>query len=190
MPNKLWGAEPQVSEPWLSFLQAIDRQLTITTTMICMGGFVMNQCYGNPRSTVDIDTCGLEPAAQFKYLDSIAGQGSPLHRRYRVYLQRVTVATIPCDHEERVITIPTPTLENLHLFALEAHDLALSKIERGGERDHYDVLHLANAGHINARTLMERYHDCQRPYMIGNLNAYDATLNIWLSLCWPNQFPA
>ena len=37
---------------------------------------------------------------------------------------------------------------------------------------------------------MERYHDCQRPYMIGNLNAYDATLNIWLSLCWPNQFPA
>ena len=114
MPNKLWGAEPQVSEPWLSFLQAIDRQLTITTTMICMGGFVMNQCYGNPRSTVDIDTCGLEPAAQFKYLDSIAGQGSPLHRQYRVYLQRVTIATIPCDHEERVITIPTPTLENLH----------------------------------------------------------------------------
>ena len=38
----------------------------------------------------------------------------------------------------------------LRLFALEAHDLALSKLERNMERDRDDVQQLACAGYLRA----------------------------------------
>jgi len=103
--------------------------------------------------------------------------------------QRASLATIPCDHLERVHTLATPTFENLTLLVLEAHDLALSKLERSQDRDLSDIQHLAAQGHINAKTLLERYHEEHRPYLLGDLHREDRTLNLWLHLCWPDDFP-
>jgi hypothetical protein len=138
---------------------------------------------------VDIDTCGLAPLGQSRALGELAGRGSELHKKHRVYLEHVTVNTVPCDHEERAILIDTPGLENLTLLALEAHDLALSKLERSQDRDIADVQYLARQGHINAHQLQERYFEHQRPYMVGDLRRYDFCFNLWLNLCWPEEFP-
>ncbi len=177
-------------EPWLGFLSDLDRKLSARTTLVCMGGFVMTHCYGSPRQTVDLDTCALAPATQHKEIAYLAGEGSPLHRKYRLYIQYVTVATIPCDHLDRVTVIESLQLQNLTLCALEAHDLALSKLERSQDRDISDIQHLARHGHINASTLIERYHQEHRLYLLGDFNRYDRTLNLWLNLCWPDQYPA
>jgi len=42
-------------EPWLSFLDEIDRHLSEPTFLHCCGGFAMTQCYGIDRATSDID---------------------------------------------------------------------------------------------------------------------------------------
>jgi hypothetical protein len=87
------------------------------------------------------------------------------------------------------LLLQTPSLSKITLYALEAHDLALSKLERNDPRDRMDVKHLAATGHINANTLIERYHQEHRLYLLGDLHRYDRTLNLWLNLCWPDEYP-
>jgi hypothetical protein len=75
----------------------------------------------------------------------------------------------------------------LHLFVLEAHDLALTKLERNFERDRADVEHLARSGYLNAATLRARYFDEFRPYTIGPERWHDQTLKLWIEAYLSNQ---
>lgn len=180
----------KLPEPWLSFLRELDGQLREPIAMACMGGFAVTTYYGLVRSTVDIDAWSVGPEGISSHLESLSAYGSPLNLKHRVYIQLVPkILTLPCDHEDRLIQLETPELNNITLHVLEAHDLALSKLERNDARDRQDVVYLAEAGHINAKTLMNRYFEEQRMYMIGDLKVYDNRLNLWLSLCWPQEFP-
>ena len=73
----------------------------------------------------------------------------------------------------------------LRLFALEAHDLALSKLERNMERDRDDVQQLARAGHLRADILRERYYAELRPNLLAHEARHDLTLQLWLESYWP-----
>jgi G:T-mismatch repair DNA endonuclease (very short patch repair protein) len=73
----------------------------------------------------------------------------------------------------------------LRLFALEAHDLALSKLERNMERDRDDVQQLARAGHLRADILRERYYAELRPNLLAHEARHDLTLRLWLESYWP-----
>jgi hypothetical protein len=79
-------------DPWSSFLSDLDRQLTQSTEIHCLGGFVVSELYGLQRPTADVDiletTKGTDPAT----LVRLAGQGSELHKRHKVYLDVVAVA--------------------------------------------------------------------------------------------------
>jgi hypothetical protein len=73
------------------------------------------------------------------------------------------------------------------LFALEAHDLALSKLERNGERDRDDVQRLARAGHLKPEVLRERYYSELRPNLLAHEDRHDLTLQLWLESYWPES---
>jgi hypothetical protein len=66
------------------------------------------------------------------------------------------------------------------LFALEAHDLALTKLERNFERDREDVMYLAQAGLINRETLVSRYYQELRPNFLSRHEWHDKTLRNWV----------
>jgi len=70
--------------------------------------------------------------------------------------------------------------QNLRLCALEAHDIALSKLERNSERDRYDVQQLAKAGYLNREILRERYYREVRPNLLAHEARHDLTLQLWL----------
>lgn len=74
---------------------------------------------------------------------------------------------------------------HLKLFALEAHDIALSKLERNYERDRDDVQRLAVAGLIDAQVLKERYRKELRLYL-ARPEREDLTLNLWIEAYWPD----
>ena len=76
------------------------------------------------------------------------------------------------------------TLRRLRLFALEAHDLALSKLERNSERDRNDVQQLARAGHLKPEVLWERYNNELRPNLAHEAR-HSLTLQLWLESYWP-----
>ena len=171
-------------EPWRSFFAEVDSRLTTDVELHCCGGFVATQLYGVPRTTSDIDFLEAVPSVLSELIE-IAGKGSTLHQKHGLYLEAVTVATKPENYETRLVPFLPGTWRHLKLFALEAHDLALSKLERNFERDRDDVRHLAQAGQLKPDVLRERYYSELRPNLLAHEDRHDLTLQQWLESYWP-----
>lgn len=170
-------------EPWRSFFTEVDTQLREPVQLHCCGGFVVTQLYGVGRTTSDVDFLGAVPNV-YSDLIELAGKGSDLHKRHRVYLDAVTVATPPENYEDRLVPLFPGSWDRLQLLALEAHDIALSKLERNLERDRGDVQALARAGHLKPEILRERYYSELRPNLIAHESRHDLTLQLWLEAYW------
>lgn len=151
----------------------------------CCGGFVVAQLYGIARETADVDYLALIPQDLHRNLREIAGAGSALHKRHKVFLDAVTVVIPPKDYTERLIPLFPNTWKHIKLYGLEAHDLALTKLERNFERDRDDVMRLAGAGLINPTTLAFRYQDELRPDLMSRIESHDLTLKLWIQSYWP-----
>ena len=162
-------------EPWRSFFADVDASLTEDVHLHCCGGFVVTQLFRVARTTSDVDFLAAVPNIQGR-LTEIAGKGSPLHLKHKLYFDAVTVATPPEDYETRLVPMFPGHWTHLRLHALEAHDIALSKLERNYERDRDDVQHLARAGHLKREEL--------RPNLLAHEDRCDLTLELWLEF-WP-----
>lgn len=92
----------QPPEPWLAFFNELDSQLSEPVALHCLGGFVVIHVYGVARTTNDCDFIAWIPADSGAELLQLAGRDSPLHQKYRVYLDPVTVANYPDDYETRL----------------------------------------------------------------------------------------
>ena len=57
----------------------------------------------------------------------LAGKESALRLKHRIHLDVVTVVTAPEDYTSRLVPLYAGAWDRLRLFALEAHDLALTK---------------------------------------------------------------
>jgi hypothetical protein len=147
----------KITEPWNSFLSELDRQVSMTLALHCLGGFAIHLTYGLPRPTADIDVCEVAPGKAKAEVIALAGEGSPLHKKHRVYLQIVTVASVPYNYEERLKEVVRGSFQKLRLLVLEPHDLALSKLGRNSDVDIEDVKYLASAVPLDLELLRARY---------------------------------
>lgn len=169
-----------LTEPWRSFLHDLDALLHRPTELHCLGGFVIAELYDFERVTADIDVIvvrGEDPAK----LAALAGQGSELHRRHKVYLDIVTVAQWPESYETRVLDLGPGTFRHLRLKALERHDLVLAKLTRNIDRDREDVKRLAIGPGLDPAVLRERYQSELR-WQLGRPEREDTTLDLWLEM--------
>jgi hypothetical protein len=173
-------------EPWRSFFDELDRSLVEPVELHCLGGFAVIHAYGIGRTTNDIDVISLVPLPMLARVCEAGGQGSELHKKHRLYLEFVALATPPEDYLSRLIPLFPGIWQNVRLFALEAHDLALTKLERNYERDREDVQRLAQAGHLNREVLTTRYQQELRPYLTRE-RWHDQTLQMWTEVCWPDE---
>jgi hypothetical protein len=146
----------QAPEPWRSFLEELDQQVTEETRLDCMGGFVVTIFYGFSRETSDLDVLLIAPREQGKPLLELGAQGGSLHKKYKVYLDHVGVAKVPENYEERLTEMFAGKFKHLRICALDPYDLALSKLERNIQRDRDDVKHLARAVPLDPEILKER----------------------------------
>ena len=108
-----------------------------------------------------------------------------MHQKHKVYLDAVTAATPLENYEERLVPMFPGAWHGLRFLGLEAHALALSKLERNIERDRDDVQRLARAGHLKPEILKERYYSELRPNLIAYEARHDLTLQLWLESYWP-----
>lgn len=169
----------QLPEPWKSFFSEIDIALDEEVVLHCLGGFVLTTLYRLERPTSDVDVLPLGVNHAIKSLMNLAGEGSELHKKHKVYVQLVGVAPVPENYEDRLTEIPSEVFKHLHLFALDPYDLALSKIERNTQRDRDDVRHLARVVPLDLDILQERYQQELRP-ILGNPEREDLTLKLWI----------
>src|SRR4029077_20338501 len=94
---------PRQGSPWEDFLEELDSLLNEPFELHCIGGFAVVAAYGLPRSTNDLDYFTRVPNKCVPDLEKLAGAGSPLARKYRVYVQHVGgVATVPEGYAERM----------------------------------------------------------------------------------------
>ena len=91
-----------LAEPWLSFLKDIDDQLNEEIALHCMGGFAVVQAYGLEWATADIEVIAVLPAGTGSQLVALAGKESALRAQYGVYLDVVTVVSVPEAYESRL----------------------------------------------------------------------------------------
>lgn len=175
-------------EPWRSFLEDLDGLLKGPVELRCLGGFVVTQQYGIGRETSDIDFLAVIAQSPEDDVEALAGRGAKLNRKYRLYMQYVGVVTPPADYASRLVRMfPSAPWKRLKLFALDATDIALSKLERNAERDREDVLRLAGAGHLDPQVLRNRYHEELRPYLLNKHSWHHKTLELWLEMAWPSR---
>jgi hypothetical protein len=171
-------------EPWLSFFAEVDSRLSEEVHLHCCGGFVATQLYGIARTTSDVDFLRVVPSVRSD-LAALGDKGSALHQKHKVYLDPVTVATPPENYQERLVPMFLRAWRRLRLSALEAHDLALSKLERNIERDRDDVQQLVRSGHLTPEALRERHYKELRPNLAAHQARHDLTLQLWFESYWP-----
>jgi hypothetical protein len=168
-----------IPEPWHSFLSELDSFVSEAVHLICLGGFVITQQYGLGRPTVDIDTLSIAPHHASTSIIEKGGEGSDLHKKYKIYIHQVGICTYPDSYEDRLTEMFPGNYKNLHLYALDPYDLALAKIERNIERDRDDVKYLAHAIPFDLEVLRTRYLEELRPYL-GRPEREDLTLQLWI----------
>jgi hypothetical protein len=95
--------------------------------------------YGIPRATEDLDVIAIVPTNDRQFLLELAGRGTKLHQKHKVYLDYVTVLTaLPEDYNQRLGEMCSDKFNHIKLFALDPYDLTLSKLERNTEKDRND----------------------------------------------------
>jgi hypothetical protein len=171
-------------EPWQSFFRDIDKSFDQPIALQCIGGFALAMLYGLPRPTVDVDFLSVVPAREIGRLDALAGMGSALHKKHGVHVQHVGIVTVPENYVDRLLPIFPAVYRRVLLIGLEAHDLALSKLERNSARDREDVKFLARAVPLNLTTLEDRYHSELRPYLAA-ADRHDLTMRLWMEMLRP-----
>lgn len=171
----------QLHEPWRSFLHDVDAQLSGPTEIHCLGGFVVAEYYGLTRPTSDIDIIKVRGASDVAHVQRIAGKGSALAKKHKVYIDVVTVADVPERYEERLIDVYAGQFRNLRIRVFERHDLALAKLGRNQDFDREDVRRLAQGPGLDAATLEQRYRDELR-WQLGNPGREDLTLQLWIDM--------
>jgi hypothetical protein len=171
----------QPPEPWRSFLLDLDTSLDRSVSLHCIGGFALAMLHDLPRPTADVDCLAVIPSGETARLQQLAGQGSVLHNKYGVYLQHVGVVTVPDDYAGRLIPLFPAAFRRLKLMSLEAHDLALSKLERNSARDREDIRFLARTAPLDLPLLESRYKLELRPYL-AHQERHDLTLRLWLEM--------
>lgn len=175
-------------EPWNSFVRDLDQIVNQPADFHCIGGFVVVNFYGFERETRDLDVLEVRFSGDTEELFSCAREGSALHREHRVYLDRVTVIEAPPeDYETRLTEMYPGSFANIRLFAPEAHDLALMKLQRNIERDREDVKHLVRTGHITAERLLNRYESEMRPYVALPEQRTDPIIRFWVDMIREQQ---
>jgi hypothetical protein len=93
---------------------------------------------------------------------------------------RATVATMPEDYESRLKEMIPGRLKKLKIFAPDAYDLVLSKLERNSPKDQGDVEYLAKAVPLDPKILRDRYEKELRPNLMARESWHDGTLEMWI----------
>ena len=173
----------KLPSPWDQFLKELDGLLREQVHVHCIGGFVVSLFYGLPRPTADVDYFAVLPYASVEELQALAGAGSRLALKYKLYFQHVPTISLPEDYEARLTEMCPGRFKNLHLYAPDPYDLILSKLERNSQKDRDDVAFLAQSLHLSPEVLRERYKKELRPYL-ANEGRHDLTLKLWVDACF------
>ena len=98
-------------------------------------------------------------------IDGSIGEGSPFHELYGYYAQGVgeRTAVLPRGWRDRLVRIENPNTSGVAGLCLDVHDLAISKLVAGREKDLEFTRELARQGMTDSKTLFSRLKETEVP---------------------------
>jgi hypothetical protein len=109
-------------------------------------------------------------------IDGSIGEGSPFHETFGYYAQGVdeTTAVVPRGWRERLVPIRGPLTRGATGLCLEVHDLLISKLVAGREKDLEFAAVAARHGMASRKVLDERLAETEldarlRPLVAGRI---------------------
>ncbi len=108
--------------------------------------------------SMEADVFSLRDPADSDLIDGSIGEGSPFHQTFGYYAHGVGVETavLPEGWRERLITVRNANTGNGAGLCLEIHDLAISKLVAGREKDLSFVTGLIRHHMVTTATMHER----------------------------------
>ena len=103
-----------------------------------------------------------------------------------MYIDWVGVAVVSENYEERLIEMFPGAYRHLRLMALDPYDLALSKLERNGQKDRDDVRFLARSVPLDLEILEQRYF-AELRWQLARPEQEDLTLRLWVEMIREEQ---
>lgn len=119
--------------------------------MILIGGSAVAIGYKVDVGTQDIDTF----QSDLRLIERAALQARKV-TGLQIPLSNAAVADVPWNYRDRLVRL-LPELSQLYVFALEKHDLALSKVIRGSEQDLQQLAELNRLQVLDFETLVHRF---------------------------------
>lgn len=123
------------------------------------------------RGTKDSDvleTTQITPELQ-EELQRLAGPGSALHTKHRVYLD-VVKKGIPMLPPEPLWHYYNLRLENFTLYVLDVADVVASKLKRFNHNDRDDIQNMIYKNQVNHNTLVSRFREIINRYRFDGMS--------------------
>jgi hypothetical protein len=109
--------------------------------------------------SIEADVFSLRDPADSDLIDGSIGEGSPFHQTFGYYAHGVSVETavLPAGWRERLIPVRNANTGGGTGLCLEVHDLAVSKLVAGREKDLDFVASLVRHHLVQPRIVHERF---------------------------------
>lgn len=108
--------------------------------------------------SIELDVFSFRDPADSDLIDGSIGEGSPFHQTFGYYAHGVAeeTAILPEGWRERLVPVRNENTGGASGLCLEVHDLAVSKLVAGREKDFEFVSGLLRHGLAQANVVLER----------------------------------
>ena len=135
---------------------AEDEEIVVVGSQAILGQFP--DAPAELRVSIEADVYPRNKPELADVVDGSIGEGSPFHTTYGYYAQGVgpETAVLPPGWESRLVPIRSPAMSGATGLCLEVHDLVLSKLVAGREKDLDFARVAARHGLVTESVLRER----------------------------------
>jgi hypothetical protein len=137
-----------------------EQDIVVIGSQSILGTFPEDQLPDQAVASVEADLAFLDDPDNTKSdeIDGAIGEDSQFHATFGIYGQGVSVstATLPAGWRDRIVVFDTAETEPGRGLCLEPHDLVVSKLLAGREKDFEFASALLHAGLVDAAILKQR----------------------------------
>ena len=116
-----------------------DPEILVIGSQAILGSFGEDELPSDVIRSIEADVAFLDDPDERKSdaVDGTIGEESPFHETFGIYGQGVSIstATLPAGWEERLVAFENAEAGAIRAVCLDAHDLVVSKLVAGREKD-------------------------------------------------------
>jgi len=137
-----------------------DPEILVIGSQAILGSFKEGQLPKEATLSIEADVAFLDDPEEHKSdaVDGAIGEASRFHESFGIYGQGVSISTaiLPTGWQERLVAFDDPEAGASKAVCLDPHDLVLSKLVAGRDKDYEFARALLAAGLVRVDVLSDR----------------------------------